>query len=173
MLFLIGMKPLINKNYTLEKFPGKGGWTFARIPEIVKDKKNAFGWVRVKGSIDGFEIKNYNLMPMGNGLLFLPVKAEIRKKIHKQAGDQVHVILYPDYEAIEVPEELLLCLQDEPKALNFFKSLSESEKKFYIQWIYSAKKEETKIDRLAKTVNRLLKQKKLYDQDKDELIPEP
>jgi hypothetical protein len=51
------MKPLINKNYTLEKFPGKGGWTFARIPEIVKDKKNAFGWVRVKGSIDGFEIK--------------------------------------------------------------------------------------------------------------------
>jgi uncharacterized protein YdeI (YjbR/CyaY-like superfamily) len=107
---------------------------------------------------------------MGNGLLFLPVKAEIRKKIKKQAGDEVRVILYPDSDAIEVPEELLLCLQDEPEALRFFNSLSESEKKFYIQWIYSAKKEETKIDRLAKTINRLLKKMKLYDVEKEENI---
>jgi hypothetical protein len=26
-------KPLTDKEYLLEKFPGKGGWTFARIPE--------------------------------------------------------------------------------------------------------------------------------------------
>lgn len=62
---------------------------------------------------------------------------------------------------------MLLCLQDEQKALKFFNSLSESEQKFYIQWIYSAKKEETKIDRLAKTINRLLKGLKLYDKEKE------
>ena len=46
---------------------------------------------------------------------------------------------------------------DEPDALAFFKTLSESEQKFYIQYIYSAKKEETKIERLANTINKLLK----------------
>ncbi|MBC7861671.1 MAG: DUF1905 domain-containing protein [Bacteroidia bacterium] len=160
------MKPLVNKKYLLEKFHGKGGWTFARIPEIVKDKKTSFGWVKVRGTIDGYEIRKYHLMPMGNGKLFLPVKAEIRKKIGKKEGDKVHIILYPDNEPLEVPEEMLVCLQDEPRALKFFNSISESEQKYYIQWVYSAKKEETKIDRLAKTIDRLLMGMKMYDKEK-------
>ena len=110
-------------------------------------------------------------MSMGEGRLFLPVKAEIRKKIKKKEGDYVHVILYPDNEPLEVPTELILCLQDEPKAFQFFKSLSESEQKFYVQWIYSAKKEETKIDRLAKSINRLSLSLKMYDKtDKDGVL---
>lgn len=51
------MKPLVNKKYKLEKFPGKGGSTFARIPEVLQDKSKRFGWVKVRGSIDGYEIK--------------------------------------------------------------------------------------------------------------------
>jgi hypothetical protein len=160
------LKPLVDKLYLLEKFPGKGGWTFTRIPEIPQDKKAHFGWVKVRGTIDGYEIRKYHLMPMGNGMLFLPVKAEIRKHTKKKEGDFVHVILYPDNEPLEVPDEMLMCLQDEPEALHFFNSISESEQKFYIQWIYSAKKEETKIDRLAKTINRLHKKLKLYDKEK-------
>ena len=104
-------------------------------------------------------------MPMGDGRLFLPVRAEIRKKIGKKEGDWVHVILFPDNEPLEIPEEMLLCLEDEPKALKFFNRLSDSEQKFYIQWVYSAKKEETKIDRLAKTINRLTKGLKMYDKE--------
>ena len=104
-------------------------------------------------------------MPMGNGKLFLPVKADIRKKIKKQEGDFVHVILYPDNEPLEIPEEMLLCLRDEPRAQKFFHSLSASEQKFYIQWVYSARKEETKVNRLAKTINKLLRGMKLYDKE--------
>jgi hypothetical protein len=159
------MEPLVNKKYLLEKFQGKGGWTFARIPEILQDKNAPFGWVKVRGSIDGLEISKYHLMPMGNGNLFLPVKAEIRKKINKSEGDWVHVILYPDNEPLEIPDEMLLCLADEPRALTFFKSLSEGEQKNYIQHIYSAKNEDIKIDRLAKTINKLIKGLKLNDKD--------
>ena len=157
------MKPLVDKHFKLERFQGKGGWTYARIPEIAQDKSQPFGWVKVQGSIDGYEIKKYRLMPMGNGNLFLPVKAEIRKKIKKQEGDTVHIILYPDNKPLEIPSEMLLCLEDEPQALRFFQSLSESEQKFYIQWVYSAKKEETKVNRLGKTIDRLLQGLKLYD----------
>ena len=151
------MKPLVNKKYKLEKFPGKGGWTFSRIPEVLQDKSKPFGWVKVRGSIDGYEIKKYNLMPMGNGMLFLAVRTEIRKKIKKEEGDTIHVILFPDDEPMEVPYEMMLCIKDEPEAFKFFKSLTDSEQKYYIDWIYSAKKEETKIERMAETVNRLSK----------------
>ena len=163
------MKPLINKKYLLEKFEGKGGWTFVRIPHIAKAIKTRIGSVKVKGTIDGFEIRKYHLMSMGDKKLFLPVRAEIRKKIKKEAGESVHVILYPDNEPLEVPEELLLCLQDEPQAHKFFMSLSESEQKYYIQWIYSAKREETKIERMAKTINRLSRKLKMYDQESDRI----
>lgn len=157
------MKALVNKVLLLEKFPGKGGWTYVQVPDIERSRNTPFGWVKVKGSIDGYEIRKYHLMPMGKGRLFLPVKAEIRKLIKKAEGDFVRVILYPDVEPLEVPEEMLLCLKEEPKALDFFNSLTESERKYYINWIYSAKKEETKVERLAKTINRLMRGMKMYD----------
>lgn len=162
---VMSINPLINKEYLLEKYPGKGGWTYATIPEVPPDKKSPFGWVKVKGSIDGFEISKYHLMPTGKGKLFLPVKSEIRKKIKKQAGDYVHIILFPDNEPLEVPEELLLCLQEEPEAFQFFNSLSESEQLNYVKWIYSAKTDQTKVDRIAKTLDRLTKNQKYYDKD--------
>ena len=158
-------KPLVNREYLLEKYQGKGGWTYAAIPEVLQDKKAPFGWVKVKGSIDTFEIKNFRLMPMGNGMLFLPVKAEIRKKIAKKAGDWVHVVLYADNDPIEIPEEFLLCLLDDPTAHEIFLSFSEGDQKAYIDWIYSTKKEETKIERIAKTLNKLVKGQKLFDKE--------
>lgn len=156
-------KPLVNNHYLLEKFPGKGGWTYVRIPEIIKENRKNFGMVKVRGTVDGVEIRKFHIMPMGSGGMFFPVNADIRRKIKKQEGDQVHIILFPDLEPLEVPEEMMLCLEEEPQALRFFKSLSESEQKFYIDWIYSAKKEETRISRLAKTINRLLRGQKLYE----------
>ncbi|MFD2246752.1 YdeI/OmpD-associated family protein [Pontibacter ruber] len=156
-------QPLINKPYLLEKFPGKGGWTYAAIPEIAPDKHAYFGWVRVKGSIDGYQLKGYHLMPMGNGQLFLPVKAEIRKKIKKQAGDWVQVILYADSTPQEVPEELLLCLKDEPAAYEKFLNCTDSEQKAFVDWIYSAKTDETKVERIVQTIHKLLNHQKLHD----------
>ena len=158
-------KPLVDKEYLLEKFPGKGGWTFTFIPEIPPDKHSSFGFLKVRGSIDDYEIKHFNLLPSvkGDDRLFLTVKSEIRKIIKKEAGDYVHIILYPDNEPLEVPEELLLCLQEDAEALRFFNSLSDSEKHNYVKWIYSAKTDQTKVDRIAKTLDRLVKNLKYYD----------
>ncbi len=98
-------KPLVDKDYRLDKFPGKGGWTYTLIPEIAPDPYAPFGWVKVKGTIDGVPIGNYHLMPFykGSQQLFLSVKADIRKKIKKEAGDTVRVVLYLDYEPLELP----------------------------------------------------------------------
>ncbi len=99
----------------------------------------------------------------GKGKLFLPIKAEIRKKIKKGPGDYVHVILFPDDDPIHVPEELHLCLEDEPQAEKFFNSLIDGEKQNYIKWIYSTRKEETKVKRINEAINRLAQKRKFYD----------
>lgn len=155
--------PLVDKEFLLEKFQGKGGWTFARIPEILQSKNAPFGWVRVRGAIDNFEIKNYNLQPMGNGNLFLPVKAEIRKKINKKEGDYVHIILYADNFPTEIPDELKLCLMDEPNAYQTFLSYTNGEQKTFIEWIYSAKTDTTKIERIAKMIDKIITGNNLND----------
>ncbi|MFD2036828.1 YdeI/OmpD-associated family protein [Belliella marina] len=147
--------PLVDKEYLLEKFQGKGGWTFARIPEIPPSKNSHFGWVRVRGKIDSFEFGSYNLQPMGNGMLFLPVKAEIRKKINKKAGDIVHIILYADNLPSEIPEELKLCLLEEPNAYETFLSFTNGEQKSMIEWIYSAKTDKTKVERIVRTLDKI------------------
>ncbi len=159
-------KPLVDKEYLLEKFPGKGGWTYAVIPEIQPNKTAPFGWVKVKGSIDGFLIKSYRLMPMGNSRLFLPVKAEIRKKIGKKEGDFIKVVLFPDETPLEIPQELLECFANElPQVFQTFLSFSEGEQKAYLSWIYEAKKEETKAERIASMMNRLIQNKKFFDKE--------
>jgi hypothetical protein len=155
------MSPLVDENYLLQKFPGKGGWTYAAIPEILQDKHSPFGWVRVRGFIDDYELKHYKLMPMGNGSLFLPVKAEIRKRIGKQAGDWVRVVLYADHLPIEIPDELLICLKDEPAAYKYFLKCTDGQQKEFIDWIYSAKTDDTKVERIAQMLNKLINQETL------------
>ena len=63
---MINETPLVNKKYLLEKFRGKGGWTFARILEVKQNPHVPFGWVRVRGMIGNFELKNYHLQAMGS-----------------------------------------------------------------------------------------------------------
>lgn len=150
--------PLIEKQAILEKFPGKGGWTFVRVHEIPANKKTPFGWVRVRGKIDGYELKSYNLQSMGNSLLFLPIKAEIRKIIKKKEGDLVHIVLFEDNLPIEIPEELKICMMDEPGTLETFMRYTFGEQKTIIDWIYSAKKEDTKIERIVQTIRKIEEQ---------------
>jgi uncharacterized protein DUF1905/bacteriocin resistance YdeI/OmpD-like protein len=149
-------KPLVSGEYLLQKFSGKGGWTYAAIPEITQNKNNPFGWVKVRGTIDDFQLKQYKLMPMGNGKLFLPVKSEIRKKIKKEAGDYVHVILCSDESKLEIPEEIMECFKNEPQKIQgTFLSFTEGEQKTYLDWIYKAKTEDTQANRIAKMMSRL------------------
>lgn len=155
------VKPLVDKNYRLEKTEGKGAWTFVEIPEIPMPK-TPFGMLKVYGKIDDHEFSNVNLMPMGNGHLGLAVKSEIRKKIKKQAPDIVHVTIYEDKTPLIIPEELILCMEDEHGVLEKFEVYSDGQKRAFINWIYSAKTDQTKAERIAKTIVMVQNGEKFY-----------
>lgn len=152
----INSTPLVDKTCLLQKMPGKGGWTFAAIPEIAQDKHAWFGWVKVKGSIDGYEISNYHLMPLGNGTLFLPVKAQIRKAIGKNEGDTVHLILFSQDLPPVSESDFYTCLNEEPMALVHFNKLEPTEQKKIVDWIFSVKNDDLRVERIGQSIEKLL-----------------
>ena len=147
--------PVVDKIYLLEKFPGKGGWTFARIPEIKPDIKAPFGWVKVSGTIDNHNFGILRLMPMGNGELFFSVNSVVRKAIKKQDGDTVHLILYRVADIQTIPDEVFDCLKEDPAALGAFNLWTESQKLEFVRYVYDAKTETQKAERLVELLERL------------------
>jgi hypothetical protein len=145
---------LIDKDCQLEKFPGKGGWTFLLFPELLLEKKIPFGMRKVSGQIDSFEFTEMTLMPFGKGTLFLPVKSEIRKKIGKEEGDWVHVKLFAETSE-EAEDELMTCLRDAPLALDRFLQLPANEQEMHIQAINEMKIQDRKVEKIVRLIEQL------------------
>jgi hypothetical protein len=153
----------IKGNFVIEKMEGKGGWSYVLLPFLFEKSDLPFGWVVVKGTIDEYPIKQYKLWPTKYGELFLPIKSDIRKHIRKGVGDIVSVEIYLDDSSYEIPEEFITCLQDSASALSYFNSISETSKKQYIDWIYAAKSNGTKIERMSKAIEKMALGKKYHE----------
>ncbi|MDX5337920.1 MAG: YdeI/OmpD-associated family protein [Cyclobacteriaceae bacterium] len=149
------MEEFFNQVVILEKFHGKGGWTYAPVPMDRLPAKKYFGMLEVSGSVDDFAFRKKHLMPMGNGTVFLPVSKEIRKKIHKEAGDEVRLILYTERIPDQVPGDLKACLQDDPGKWESFQKLSEEEQKSWIETIYSSSDEDHQVRQILRLLNFL------------------
>ncbi|WP_111668776.1 YdeI/OmpD-associated family protein [Algoriphagus litoralis] len=149
------MELIIEGEFFLERFPGKGGWTFIKIPSTLLPSGKAFGMLKVGGTIDDFTFEGKHLMPMGDGHLFMPIAKPIRQAIGKEEGDRVHFTLYRDEIPTSIPAELIDCLEDDPGKLVLFQKLSDAEQKQWIEYIYSANSEETKANRIVKLLSDL------------------
>lgn len=146
----------------IEQFASMGektGWSYIRIPaalaqQLKPGNKKSF---RVKGRLDDHQIKSVALLPMGEGDFIMALNGTVRKAIRKQKGATLKVELEVDQAVIKPPKELLDCLADEPRALDYFGSLPASHQNYFGNWIKSAKTADTRARRITRVVDAMLK----------------
>jgi Uncharacterized protein conserved in bacteria len=146
---------------TIKRFKSKGektGWTYIDVPAAIANQLqpgNKKGF-RVKGKVDHYNFSMVALLPMGGGDFIMTLNAEFRKNLRKPPGSEVLVKMEVDNREIEPPAELVECLQDEPEALAYFKSLPKGHQNYFSNWIRSAKTEPTKAKRIAAALNAFI-----------------
>jgi len=151
---------MIQFTTTIKKFNKQGektGWTYIEVPAGAAQKlnpENKKGF-RVKGSLDQYSISMVALLPMGGGDFIMPLNAQMRKGIKKQKGAKLNVKLEVDTNEIKPPSELIECLEEEHKALEYFNSLTKGHQNYFTNWINSAKTDPTKAKRIAAAINAL------------------
>jgi hypothetical protein len=134
---------------------GRGGGAGVTFPYDVEKEFGMKTNVPVKATLDGVPY-NGSLMNCGMPNHMLAVLKGVREKIGKGVGDSVDVVVWKDEEerTIEAPKDLKALVKKEG-LLAGFEKLSYTHRKEYIRWIEDAKKDETRLRRLAKCVEML------------------
>jgi hypothetical protein len=86
-------------------------------------------------------------------------KTEADKKKEAKPKDEREIFKWvnPQTKEVKLPDDLAAALKKNKKALEFFNSLSFTNKKEFIEWVVTAKREETRKERVEGTIERLVK----------------
>lgn len=116
------------------------------------------------------DLKIYNLTPCGSAAInetwtALRIKPETELKRSGVGIAEIAKNDYGDYidvanKFITLPEDLTTELQQNAIALEFYQSLSYSNRKEYVLWILTAKQAKTRLERITKMIDKLALGKK-------------
>ena len=136
---------------------GDGGGAYVVFPFDIEKEFGTKGKVPVQASFNGVPYAG-TLIKYGNPLHLLPMPKAIREQTSTAPGDTVNVELWKDEQPreLEVPAEFKEAMK-KAGVMPLFDRLSFSHRKEYCRWIGDAKKEETRMKRVGKSVE-LLKQ---------------
>lgn len=87
----------------------------------------------------------------------LKTEADRKKEAKPKEEREVFKYVNPKTKEVRLPDDLAAVLNKNKKEAALFESLAFSHKKEYIEWIVSAKREETRNERLKGTIERLSK----------------
>lgn len=78
-----------------------------------------------------------------------------KKKAAQPKEREIFKWVNPETKEVRLPDELIAALKKNKKLEAYFNGLAFSHKKEYIEWIVTAKREETKMERVKGTIERL------------------
>jgi hypothetical protein len=134
---------------------------YVKIPFDVKAELGSMR-PKVKAVFDGKVVYRGLLVRMKTPCHILGLRKDVRAQLGKNVGDIVQVEIEPDIEprVVEIPDLLQTEFDKEPEIKEFFKKLSFTHQKEYVNFIIEAKKEETRIRRIEKAVQMLRDKKR-------------
>jgi hypothetical protein len=133
-----------------------GAWTCLKVPFQVEEIFRTRARVAVKATLNGLAFRT-SIFPDGQGSHFMMVNKAMQAGAGVKSGDSVKVVLEKDAapRVIKTPRYLRAALSKDRKAEERFEKLSYSHKKEYLDWIESAKREETRARRIEKMLDML------------------
>ena len=88
------MKQIIEFSSKVEKFPDQMGWFYVKVPQKLLPKDlptiNQWKFTKIKATV-GKTTWDTSLLPMKDGIKFIALKAEVRKKEGIKLGDKVKI----------------------------------------------------------------------------------
>jgi hypothetical protein len=125
------------------------------VPAEVVEALDAGRQPKVHVTIGGHTYRS--TVAVRGGQFLIPLSAENRTAAGVAAGDEVEVELTLDTapREVEVPADLAEALAADPAARKVFDGLPFTHRKEYVRWIEEAKKPETRVNRVAKTLEKL------------------
>jgi hypothetical protein len=134
---------------------GIGGGAAVMFPYDVEKEFGVKGRVPVNATFNDVPYTG-SLVKCGPGSHMVGILKSICEKIGKRPGDTVDVVVWRDEDerTVEIPAEFSAMLKKEG-LLASFEKLSYTHRKEYCRWIGEAKKEETRLKRIAKAVEML------------------
>lgn len=147
--------------------PAKGkSWTFLILPKDASGKLPSRGMTSVEGLFNGHPFQA-TLEPDGQGGHWLQVDRKLREAAGAEVGDHVSLEIAPVAEEPEpkaepkVPADLRKALAvAHPKARAGWADITPVARRDWIQWIESAKREATRLKRIANCCDMLAKGKR-------------
>ena len=132
-------------------------WTFLILPKNASAKLPSRGMTAVEGTINGFAFQAV-LEPDGQKSHWLKVDRKLREAAGAETGNVVTLEIAPAAEEPEptVPTDLRKALAAAaPKARKLWSDITPIARRDWIQWITSAKQEETRIRRIKNACSML------------------
>lgn len=132
----------------------RGGGAFVPVPDEVVAALGGGGRIPVRATFDAVPYRG-SVVSMG-GRRCIGLLKVIREQLGKGEGDPVTVTVARDgaERTVTVPDDLATAL-DDAGARNAFDALSYSHQREYVSWVEEAKRPETRLRRVAQTVERL------------------
>ncbi|PZS27547.1 MAG: hypothetical protein DLM58_18680 [Pseudonocardiales bacterium] len=126
--------------------------TGIRVPADVMEYLGPSKRPKVRVTINGYTYRT-SVASMSGSVMF-GVSADVRESAGVAAGDRVDVEIDLDTElrSVHVPADLSAAIDDDADARRFFDGLSYSHQRWYVDWIESAKKVDTRQRRVTKAV---------------------
>lgn len=138
------------------------GWTFLTLPREASAKLPSRGMTSVEGTFHGVAFRA-TLNPDGQGGHWLKVDRTLREAAGAEAGDVVSLEIAPAAAEPEpsVPADLRKALAAaDPKALAVWSDITAVARRDWIQWIDSARREETRLKRIGSACDMLARGKR-------------